>query len=74
MNVGEPVVDLTKHRRKVEREVIFANRIFGPLLGPEFVGSVKAILLTPDQISQLNDMIRTLRPGMHITHIISMNA
>lgn len=63
MGVGEPIRDLTRHRRKVEREVIFANKVFGPLIGPEFVGSVKAIQLDPQQILKLNDMLQSIRPG-----------
>lgn len=63
VHVGEPISDFSRHRRKVEREVIFANRVFGPLIGPEFVGSVKAIQLSQDQISRLNGMLYGDRPG-----------
>ncbi|CAL8071798.1 unnamed protein product [Orchesella dallaii] len=62
VNVGEPVGDLKKHRRKVEREVIFASRVFGLLIGSEFVGSVKAVILSQEQISRLNDLLGNVRP------------
>lgn len=68
VNVGELISDFSKHRRKVEREVIFANRVFGQLIGPEFVGSVKAVQLSQDQISLLNGMIHESRPGKSFSH------
>lgn len=63
VNVGEEISDFTKHSKKVEREVLFANCIFGPLIGAEFVGLVKAVTLSQDHIARLNEMIHSTRPS-----------
>ncbi|XP_021966659.1 uncharacterized protein LOC110861830 [Folsomia candida] len=53
---------LHSQRRRVEREVAFANSVFIPLLGVEYVGHVQAVHLTPKTIQKLNTALLKLRP------------
>ena len=53
----------TREKKKIEREVLFANHAFGPILGSEFVGSVDLVKLSPCKIKELNECLRSLRPG-----------
>jgi hypothetical protein len=60
---GEIILDFDRHRKKMEREVTFANKFFVPLLGVEYVGLVHAVQLGKDQIQTLNTMLEKVRPG-----------
>lgn len=68
---------LHSQRRRVEREVAFANSVFIPLLGVEYVGHVQAVHLTPKTIQKLNTALLKLRPGeeemQHVLNTCSQN-
>jgi hypothetical protein len=58
--------DWAREKRKIEREVLFVNHAFGPILGREFVGSVRLVKISSAKIKELNECLRSLRPGKNL--------
>jgi len=52
-----------RQKKRIEREVVFANHAFGPIIGLEFVGSVRPVQLSSSVIQELNESISGIRPG-----------
>jgi len=59
----EDGLDWNRLKRKVMREVVFANNYLVPLLGLEYVGKVQAIQLKLEQVSILNHKLKKCRPS-----------
>jgi len=55
--------DWIRQRKNLEREVVFANKVFGRLIGLEFIGTVQIVKLSLAQINDLNVCLKDIRPG-----------
>jgi hypothetical protein len=66
--VGSKGGDWDEQRKRIQREVAFAYQVFIPLLGLDYVGHSKAVIISPQQIQLLNKYLLKERPGNYSTN------